>query len=94
MFLCAPERDLLRDREGSFVEYLGFAGFDARSAIAAARYRRAGFSNLGYMPAFRNSMSDGQIGELGLLFAPAVYGGQPRLEDVRETVARIRASAN
>jgi nicotinate dehydrogenase subunit B len=51
-------------------------------------------SDLGYMPAFRDHMSDDQIAELvGYLrqqFAP----GKPPWNDIRSTIGRIRASVN
>jgi nicotinate dehydrogenase subunit B len=50
-------------------------------------------SDLGYMPAFRDHMSDDQIAELvGYLrqqFAP----GKPAWSDIRSNIARVRASA-
>jgi nicotinate dehydrogenase subunit B len=51
-------------------------------------------SNLGYMPAFRNSMSDGQIEKLVSFLRQQFAPGKPAWMGVRETVARIRASAN
>ena len=54
---------------------------------------RPASSDLGYMPAFKDAMSDHQLAELvGYLrnqFAP----GKPAWTDAKATIARIRASA-
>ena len=51
-------------------------------------------SDLGYMPAFRNSMSDAQIEELVAFLRRQFAPDKPAWSGVRETIARIRASAD
>jgi nicotinate dehydrogenase subunit B len=49
-------------------------------------------SELGYMPAFRNSMSDTQIEELVNFLRKQFAPGRPAWTGVRETIARVRSS--
>jgi nicotinate dehydrogenase subunit B len=51
-------------------------------------------SDLGYMPAFGNSMSDAQIKELVSFLRWQFAPGKPAWTGVRETIARVRASAH
>ncbi|WGD49247.1 molybdopterin-dependent oxidoreductase [Bradyrhizobium sp. CB1650] len=51
-------------------------------------------SDLGYMPAFRNSMSDAQVEELVTFLRKQFAPGKPAWTGVRETIARLRGSAN
>ncbi|TWC06220.1 nicotinate dehydrogenase subunit B [Bradyrhizobium macuxiense] len=47
-------------------------------------------TDLGYMPAFRDSMSDGQIAELASFLRSQFAPGKPAWTDVAATVGRIR----
>jgi nicotinate dehydrogenase subunit B len=51
-------------------------------------------SDLGYMPAFRNSMSDAQVEELVSFLRKQFAPDKPAWTGVRETIARVRASPN
>ncbi len=51
-------------------------------------------SDLGYMPAFRNSMSDAQVEELVSFLRQQFAPDKPAWSGVRETIARVRASPN
>ncbi|MCJ9732368.1 cytochrome c, partial [Bradyrhizobium sp. PRIMUS42] len=51
-------------------------------------------SDLGYMPAFRNSMSDAQIEELVTFLRKQVAPDKPAWTGVRETIARVRSSTH
>lgn len=49
-------------------------------------------SDLGYMPAFRNSMSDAQVEELVSFLRGQFAPDKPAWTGVRETIARVRSS--
>ena len=49
-------------------------------------------SDLGYMPAFRNSMSDAQIEELATFLRKQFAPDKPAWTGIRETIARARSS--
>ncbi|KYH00203.1 cytochrome c, partial [Bradyrhizobium sp. DOA1] len=51
-------------------------------------------SDLGYMPAFRNSMSDAQLEELVTFLRRQFAPDKPAWTGVRETIARVRSSAH
>lgn len=51
-------------------------------------------SDLGYMPAFRNSMSDAQIEELVSFLRKQFAPDKPAWTGIKETIARARAAAN
>ncbi|MCK1678652.1 molybdopterin-dependent oxidoreductase [Bradyrhizobium sp. 147] len=51
-------------------------------------------SDLGYMPAFKGSMSDAQVEELVTFLRKQFAPDKPAWTGVRETIARARASAN
>jgi nicotinate dehydrogenase subunit B len=51
-------------------------------------------SDLGYMPAFRNSMSDAQVEELVTFLRKQFAPGKPAWTGVRETIARVRSSVD
>jgi nicotinate dehydrogenase subunit B len=51
-------------------------------------------SDLGYMPAFRDHMSDDQITELVAYLRQQFAPGKPEWTGIRATIGRIRASAN
>lgn len=51
-------------------------------------------SDLGYMPAFRNSMSDAQVEELVSFLRKQFAPDKPAWSGVKETIARARAAAN
>ncbi|MFT4117546.1 molybdopterin cofactor-binding domain-containing protein [Bradyrhizobium sp.] len=51
-------------------------------------------SDLGYMPAFKDSMSEAQVEELVTFLRGQFAPGKPAWTGVRETIARVRASAN
>lgn len=51
-------------------------------------------SDLGYMPAFKNSMSDAQVEELVTFLRKQFAPDRPAWNDVRETVTRLRPSAH
>ncbi|MFK4621817.1 mono/diheme cytochrome c family protein [Bradyrhizobium diazoefficiens] len=51
-------------------------------------------SDLGYMPAFRNSMSDAQIEELVTSLRRQFAPDKPAWTGVRETIARVRSPAH
>ncbi|MGY3410720.1 mono/diheme cytochrome c family protein [Bradyrhizobium sp. GM5.1] len=51
-------------------------------------------SNLGYMPAFKNSMSDAQVEELVTFLRKQFAPDRPAWIGVKETIARVRAAAN
>jgi nicotinate dehydrogenase subunit B len=51
-------------------------------------------SDLGYMPAFRNSMSDAQVEELVSFLRRQFAPDKAAWTKVRETVARVRTSSN
>ena len=51
-------------------------------------------SDLGYMPAFKNSMSDAQIEELVAFLRKQFAPDKPAWTGVRETIARVRNSAH
>lgn len=51
-------------------------------------------SDLGYMPAFKNSMSDAQVKELVSFLRKQFAPDKPAWTDVKETIARARAAAN
>lgn len=51
-------------------------------------------SDLGYMPAFKNSMSDAQVEELVSFLRKQFAPDKPAWTDVKETIARARAAAN
>ncbi|MEK9284124.1 MULTISPECIES: molybdopterin cofactor-binding domain-containing protein [unclassified Bradyrhizobium] len=51
-------------------------------------------SDLGYMPAFKHSMSDAQIEELVTFLRKQFAPDKPAWTGVRETIARVRGSAN
>ena len=48
-------------------------------------------SDLGYMPAFRNSMSDAQVEELVTFLRKQFAPDKPAWSGVRETIARVRS---
>jgi nicotinate dehydrogenase subunit B len=50
-------------------------------------------SDLGYMPAFKNSMSDTQVEELVAFLRQQFAPGKPAWTGVRETIARVRSSS-
>jgi nicotinate dehydrogenase subunit B len=54
---------------------------------------RPASSDLGYMPAFRDNMSDGQIAELVAYLRKQFAADKPAWTDTSATVARIRAAA-
>ncbi|SFI87652.1 molybdopterin cofactor-binding domain-containing protein [Bradyrhizobium sp. Gha] len=51
-------------------------------------------SDLGYMPAFKDSMSDAQIEELVTFLRQQFAPDKPAWSGVKETIARVRASAH
>lgn len=51
-------------------------------------------SDLGYMPAFKNSMSDAQVEELITFLRRQFAPDKPAWTGVKETIARARAAAN
>ncbi|MBC9876712.1 cytochrome c, partial [Bradyrhizobium sp. INPA01-394B] len=51
-------------------------------------------SDLGYMPAFQNSMSDAQVEALVTFLRRQFAPDKPAWTGVRETIARLRASAH
>lgn len=51
-------------------------------------------SDLGYMPAFKNSMSDAQVEELVTFLRRQFAPDKPAWTGVRETIARVRASTH
>lgn len=51
-------------------------------------------SDLGYMPAFKNSMSDAQVEELASFLRGQFAPDKPAWTGVRETIARVRASTH
>lgn len=51
-------------------------------------------SDLGYMPAFKNSMSDAQVEELVSFLRRQFAPDKPAWTDIKETIARARAAAN
>ncbi|MCK1337234.1 molybdopterin-dependent oxidoreductase [Bradyrhizobium sp. 38] len=51
-------------------------------------------SDLGYMPAFKNSMSDAQVEELVTFLRKQFAPDRPAWNGVRETVTRLRTSAH
>jgi nicotinate dehydrogenase subunit B len=51
-------------------------------------------SDLGYMPAFRNSMSDTQVEQLVSFLRRQFAPDKPAWTGVRETIARVRTSAH
>jgi len=51
-------------------------------------------SDLGYMPAFKNSMSDAQVEQLVTFLRQQFAPDRPAWSGVRETITRVRASAN
>jgi nicotinate dehydrogenase subunit B len=51
-------------------------------------------SDLGYMPAFKNSMSDAQVEELVTFLRKQFAPDRPAWTGVRETVTRLRTSAH
>lgn len=51
-------------------------------------------SDLGYMPAFKNSMSDAQVEELVTFLRGQFAPDKPAWTGVRETIARVRASTH
>jgi nicotinate dehydrogenase subunit B len=50
-------------------------------------------SDLGYMPAFKHSMSDTQVEELVTFLRQQFAPDKPAWSGVRETIGRLRASA-
>ena len=52
------------------------------------------FSDLGYMPAFRESMSDAQVAELATFLRKQFAPDKPAWTDVQATVGRLRQSAD
>jgi nicotinate dehydrogenase subunit B len=52
------------------------------------------FSDLGYMPAFRDSMSDAQIAELVSFLREQFAPDKPAWNDVTSTIGRIRQAAS
>ncbi|GLR86111.1 molybdopterin cofactor-binding domain-containing protein [Bradyrhizobium iriomotense] len=51
-------------------------------------------SDLGYMPAFKQSMSDAQVEELVTFLRKQFAPNQPAWRGVRETIARVRSSTH
>jgi nicotinate dehydrogenase subunit B len=51
-------------------------------------------SDLGYMPAFKNSMSDAQVEELVSFLRQQFAPDKPAWSGVRETIARVRTSTH
>jgi nicotinate dehydrogenase subunit B len=51
-------------------------------------------SDLGYMPAFKNSMSDAQVEQLVTFLRKQFAPDRPAWTSVRETIARVRTSAH
>ncbi|MEY9546560.1 mono/diheme cytochrome c family protein [Bradyrhizobium japonicum] len=51
-------------------------------------------SDLGYMPAFKNSMSDAQVEELVSFLRQQFAPDKPAWTGVRETIARVRSSVH
>ncbi|WFU44467.1 molybdopterin-dependent oxidoreductase [Bradyrhizobium sp. CB82] len=51
-------------------------------------------SDLGYMPAFKHSMSDAQVEELVTFLRKQFAPDKPAWTGIRETIARVRTSAN
>lgn len=51
-------------------------------------------SDLGYMPAFKNSMSDAQVEELVSFLRKQFAPDKPAWTGIKETIARARAAAN
>jgi nicotinate dehydrogenase subunit B len=51
-------------------------------------------SDLGYMPAFKNSMSDAQVEELVTFLRKQFAPDKPAWTGLRETIARVRESAH
>ena len=51
-------------------------------------------SDLGYMPAFKNSMSDAQVEELVTFLRKQFAPDKPAWTGVRETIARVRNSTH
>jgi nicotinate dehydrogenase subunit B len=51
-------------------------------------------SDLGYMPAFRDSLDDDQVAALVDYLRGQFAPGQPRWRDVRATISRVRAGLN
>lgn len=51
-------------------------------------------SDLGYMPAFKSSMSDAQVEELASFLRQQFAPDKPAWTGVRETIARVRASTH
>ncbi|WP_245315454.1 c-type cytochrome, partial [Bradyrhizobium yuanmingense] len=51
-------------------------------------------SDLGYMPAFRNSMSDAQVEELVTFLRKQFAPDKPAWTGVRETISRVRSSTH
>ncbi|MCK1401523.1 molybdopterin-dependent oxidoreductase [Bradyrhizobium sp. 4] len=51
-------------------------------------------SDLGYMPAFKNSMSDAQVEELVTFLRKQFAPDRPAWTGVKETIARVRAATN
>jgi nicotinate dehydrogenase subunit B len=51
-------------------------------------------SDLGYMPAFRNSMSDAQVEELVTFLRKQFAPDKPAWTGVHETIARVRTSTH
>ncbi|WP_245333965.1 c-type cytochrome, partial [Bradyrhizobium guangdongense] len=51
-------------------------------------------SDLGYMPAFRNSMSDAQVEGLVTFLRTQFAPDKPAWTNVRETIARVRSSTH
>ncbi len=47
-------------------------------------------TDLGYMPAFKDSMSDGQVAELASFLRSQFAPGKPAWTDLAATVGRIR----
>ncbi|MEY9897026.1 mono/diheme cytochrome c family protein [Bradyrhizobium sp. USDA 329] len=51
-------------------------------------------SDLGFMPAFKNSMSDTQVEELVTFLRRQFAPDKPAWTNLRETIARVRAPAH
>lgn len=51
-------------------------------------------SDLGYMPAFKNSMSEAQVEELVTFLRKQFAPDKPAWTGVRETIARVRTSTH
>src|SRR5207249_11839764 len=51
-------------------------------------------SDLGYMPAFKDSMSDDQIAELVAYLQRQFAPGKPAWTDIHANIGRVRASVN